>query len=482
MSLRLYNYLKRKKELFRPLKKGRVGLYTCGPTVYNYQHIGNYRTYIFEDILRRTLEYSGYHVRHIMNVTDVGHLTDDADTGEDKLEIGARRERKTVWDIAKFYANDFFKNLEKLNVERPRVIAPATKYIQKQISLIQRLFRKGYAYETSSAVYFSVSKFKSYGRYSRQPLEYLLTGARGEIVIDKEKRHPADFALWFKRVGKFKDHVMRWNSPWGAGFPGWHIECSAISSHNLGQPFDIHTGGVDHIFPHHTNEIAQSEAAYGKPLARYWLEGEHLLADGKKMAKSLGNFYTLRDLEVKNFDPMDFRYLVISAGYRTQLNFTWKSLEGARERLRAITGTLERLRRGPFVSVSEYGKEAAAKIKKVKISFREAISDDLNMPKALAVLGELLRYANTALDERKLSRQAAKDILAATYGLDRVLGLNLKKQSNAAIPLSVRKLTELRETARKREVWQEADKLRERIKVAGWEVEDTSAGPILRKI
>ena len=285
MELKLYNTLTRKKEIFTPLKKGKAGLYTCGPTVYNHQHLGNYRTYIFEDVLKRVLERAGYRVKHVMNITDVGHLTSDADTGEDKLEKGAAREGKTVWDVAHFYTDAFLRDIDTLNIARADTLVPATGEIPAQITIINELFKKGYAYQTEHAIYFDVSKFRDYTRLSRQKLEDKKTAVRSEVVEDLEKRHSVDFALWFFTVGKYKDHVMRWPSVWGEGFPGWHIECSAISTKYLGQPFDIHAGGIDHIPVHHTNEIAQSEGAYDKPLAHYWVHGEFLLIDEQKMAK-----------------------------------------------------------------------------------------------------------------------------------------------------------------------------------------------------
>jgi len=280
VNLKIYNFLTRRKEPFKPIKKGLVGFYACGPTVYNYAHIGNFRTYIFEDVLRRTLEYAGYKVKHVMNITDVGHLTSDADAGEDKIEKEARKEKKSVWNIAKFYEKAFFADIDALHIKQAELIVRATDSIKTQIKIIKILIKKKYAYETSTAVYFHVPKFKNYSRYSRQPLKNLIIGARAEVVSDNEKKHPADFVLWFKAVGRFQNHVMRWPSPWGDGFPGWHIECSAISSENLGQPFDIHAGGVDHIFPHHTNEIAQGFAAFGKQTANYWLHNGWLTGKG----------------------------------------------------------------------------------------------------------------------------------------------------------------------------------------------------------
>lgn len=299
--IKLFNTLSRKKDDLKPIHSDWVGLYTCGPTVYNFAHIGNLRTYIFEDILERMLRYNGYTVKRVMNITDVGHLTGDSDAGNDKLDTAAREQKKSVEELAKFYTDAFLDDLKKLNILVPDILAPATHFIPDQIALIEKLFEKGFAYDTPTAVYFDVSKFKDYGKLSGQSLAEKMTGARGEVVVDAEKHNPADFALWFKLVGKFEHHLLHWPSPWGEGFPGWHIECSAISRHFLSQPFDIHTGGVDHIGTHHENEIAQSEAAFGVPLANIWVHGEHLLVNDGKMAKSEGNFLTLAELKKKVF-------------------------------------------------------------------------------------------------------------------------------------------------------------------------------------
>ena len=479
--LKLYNYLTRKKELFRPLQKGRVGLYTCGPTVYNYAHIGNLRTYIFEDVLRRTLEFHGYRVRHVMNITDVGHLISDADTGEDKMEAGAKREGKSVWEIAKFYTKSFLADIAGLNIEKAHILAPATRHVAVQIKVIKQLFRKKLAYETPSAVYFHVPKFKNYSKLSRQPLAKQLRGAREEVVIDSEKRHPADFALWFKLVGRYESHVMQWASPWGRGFPGWHIECSAISSKYLVQPFDIHTGGIDHVAVHHTNEIAQSEGAYGKPLAKFWLEGEHLFVDAKKMSKSLGNFYRLVDILERGFDPLDFRYFVLGAHYRKPLNFTWKALDAARKTRLGLVNSLERISRGPFGGSLKDEAEVLKVIAASERRFRAAIGDDLNMPNALAILLELIRYGNALLDRKLLTARASRLVRTATLEFDRVFGLNLKTRPPKSIPPAVAKLVAEREAFRQAQKWADADRIREQIKKLGYAVEDTSTGPFLKR-
>lgn len=475
-----YNFLTRKKETFRPLHKKRVGLYTCGPTVYNYVHIGNLRTYVFQDILRRTLEYSGHNVRHVMNITDVGHLTSDADTGEDKLEAGAQKERKTVWQVAHFYTRAFGKDIKKLNIQKAHVLTPATQHVDKQIRIIKKLLQRKYAYEAPTAVYFHVPKFKKYTKLSGQPPMRQKVGVRAEVVVDKEKRHPADFALWFKLVGRYKNHVLRWPSPWGVGFPGWHVECSAISSHFLGQPFDIHTGGIDLLFPHHTNEIAQSEGAYGKPLARFWIEGEHLLVDGKKMSKSLGNFYTLQDIEAKGFDPLDFRYFLLGAHYRTRLDFSWNALQAARNsRLRAVN-TLTRIKQSAYGGTMRDENETLKVVAASLRQFRAAIEDDLNMPRALAVLNELLHYGGALSDKRILTRGASRMVPAAIFEMDSVLGLHLKKNKRAVVPKQILELLKRREDLRQEKRWKEADAIRGLILQNGFVVEDTPHGPVLK--
>ena len=496
MQINLFNFLTRKKEIFKSLEKGAAGLYTCGPTVYNYAHIGNLRTYIFEDVLRRTLESAGYKVKHVMNITDVGHLTSDADTGEDKLEKEAKAEKKSVWDIAKFYTNAFLKDIEKLNVGKAEILEPATAHIDDQIKIIRQLFKKGFAYETGGAVYFDVSKFKKYTKLSRQKLNQKITGARKEVVVDPGKKHSYDFALWFKLAGHYKNHIMHWPSPWGDGFPGWHIECSAISTKYLGQPFDIHTGGVDHINVHHTNEIAQSEAAYERALAKFWMEGEFLLIDKAKMAKSEGNFFTLDMLIKKGFDPLAFRYLVLGAHYRSKLNFTWESLAGAEkslERLREFVLNLkkkaanenlnserfsERVRaseppkRG--LSASE-AKSVSKNFQKQLPAFQTAVFDDLNTPQALAVVWKLVNDYNKSADRR--TDYDAKYVLETLFEFDKVLGLGLKDaKPEKEAPEAVLKLVMEREEARKAKNFALADGIRRKIQELGWRVNDTANG------
>ena len=463
MAVKLYNTLVRKKQIFKPLRDKRVGLYTCGPTVYNYAHIGNLRTYVFTDVLQKTLEYNGYKVKRVMNITDVGHLTSDADTGEDKMELEAEKEKRSVWEIAKFYTNAFLNDIKKLNIKKPETIVPATKTVVDQIKIIKMLIGKKYAYETSKAIYFDVVKFKNYNKLSRQPLSQKITAARKEVIEDTEKKHPADFVLWFKLAGRYKNHSMRWPSPWGLGFPGWHIECSAISTKYLGQPFDIHTGGVDHIGTHHTNEIAQSEAAFGKPLAKFWLHGEFLIIDQSKMSKSEGNFITLDTLKKHGFDPLAFRYLTLTAHYRSKLNFTWESLEAAQnalEKLRETILTLKTVKQSVDQKI----------LKQYRKKFSNYINNDLNMPSALAFLWEVIK-------SNKINNKTYRLII----DFDKVFGLNLAEIKTEKIPSEILKLASEREKYRKEKNFKKADKLRKEIEKIGWLIEDTPRGPKLKK-
>ncbi|MDO8470256.1 MAG: cysteine--tRNA ligase [bacterium] len=479
--MRLYNTLTRRKEEFRPIRAGRVGLYTCGPTVYSAAHIGNLRTYIFEDVLERTLAFEGYRVTRAMNITDVGHLTSDADAGEDKLEKGARNEGRSVWDIAAFYTKTFFEDCAALNIRKPRLVKPATDCIPEQIAIITRLFKNGYAYETPTAVYFDVSKSKNYTVLSREKLEGKETAVRTEVIEDRSKRTPRDFVLWFKLVGHFKNHVMRWPSPWGEGFPGWHIECSAISSSLLGQPFDIHTGGIDLISVHHTNEIAQSEGAFGKPLAHYWMHGEFLIIDRARMGKSQGNFITLQTLREKGVDPLAYRYLTLTAHYRSPLKFTWESLAAAEIAYRKLLGKIQ------FVATGFHGGQpktrsasgARALIVKFEEGFKAALANDLNAPRALASLHTLVNGLLALQTRGMYTSSDARLFLTAIKKADSVLGLNLT--AAAKIPAAVVKRVEKRELSRARKQFTHADALRQEIRALGYEVDDTPLGSFIRK-
>ncbi|MFY9462314.1 MAG: cysteine--tRNA ligase [Candidatus Sungiibacteriota bacterium] len=464
--LKLYNYLGRKKEIFKPLRSKRAGLYTCGPTVYNYAHIGNFRTYIFEDVLRRTLEYSGHKVNHVMNITDV----------DDKTIRGSKKARKTLKEFTDFYAKEFFKDVKKLNILRAEKYPRATLHIKEMVGLIRMLLKKKLAYRTEDGVYFDISKFKPYGKLSRLNKKGLRAGTR--VAADEyEKNEARDFALWKTK----KPGEPSWPSPFGRGRPGWHIECSAMSMKYLGASFDIHAGGVDLIFPHHEDEIAQSEGATGRPFVKYFVEGEHLLVDGKKMSKSLGNVYTIGDVEEKGFAPLDFRHFVLGAHYRTQLNFTWQALEAAHRARAGIINSLERLKRGHRDGDSKNEKTAAQFTARAEKLFQEALDDDLNTPKALAVLNELIHYGNSLLDKRRLSVGAARIITATVLKFDRVLGLNLKSAKAASVPKEIMALVERREVLRKEKKWAEADRLRQELKKRGFIIEDTPGGPIIKR-
>jgi len=425
MDIKLYNTLTRKKEVLEPINKGKVGLYACGPTVYRDVSIGNLRTFIFTDVLRRVLEFNGYEVKHVMNITDVGHLTDDADEGEDKMILSMREEGKTAEEIAEFYTQKFFKDTERLNLLQPTVIPKATEHIEQQIEMIKDLEVKEFTYQTSDGVYFDTSKLKDYGKLLGQKAEEKEEGAR--VEKNKEKKNPTDFALW-KFSPEDEKRLMEWDSPWGKGFPGWHIECSAMSEEYLDTPFDIHTGGIDLAPVHHTNEIAQTQGARGHDPVKIWMHGEFLLVDGGKMSKSLKNTYTIDDLLAKDFDPLAYRYFTHGAHYRTQLNFTWHALEAAQNALFKLYDAA----RG-WHEPSEADQDEVEK-------FRIKVSDDLDMPGALA---ELWRVVN---DETMDS-----DVKAATVlKFDEVLGLRLENYvaQPLEIPQDVLKLLDDRRRSR----------------------------------
>ncbi len=412
MDLYLYNSLTKQKELFTPIDKKEIKLYTCGPTVYSFATIGHGRKYVMDDILKRTLEFNGYKVNHVQNVTDVGHLVSDADDGEDKMEKGAKQQGKTVWEVAEFFTKNFYDSMEKLNIERPSTICKATDHIKEQIELIEKLFENGYAYDTKEAVYFDTSKFEDYGKLFGQKLEDKKVGVRDEVKTDENKRNNSDFALWFKRVGKFADHVMHWESPWGDGFPGWHIECSAMSMKYLGEQIDIHTGGEDHLSIHHPNEIAQSEGATGKkPFSKFWVHYAFLMVDGTKMSKSLGNYFTIQDVLDKGIDPIALRYLYLGAHYKKPMNFTWQSLESASRGLKNLKSQISNYKSSQRTVLSDEKNE---KVEEFRNKFNEAINDDLNTSKSMAVLFEMLK-----------SNIPSEDKYDLAISFDEVLGLGL---------------------------------------------------------
>ncbi len=457
MTLRLYDTYSRSLREFEPLHPPEVGLYTCGPTVYNYAHIGNLRTYIFEDVLRRVLEFNGYPVRHVMNITDVGHLTSDADTGEDKMEAGARRMGKTAWEIAEFYTAEFKRDMQRLNLQEPNIWCKATDHIREQIDFVQCIEKNGYTYRTSDGIYFDTSRLPSYGYLGRLDIEGLQAGTRIEMG---EKRHPTDFALWKFSPTDVK-RQMEWDSPWGVGFPGWHIECSAMSAKYLGSFFDIHCGGEDHITVHHTNEIAQTEACYGTRLANFWMHGYFLqLDEHTRMSKSSGSFLRVQTLIDNGYDPLAYRLFCLSALYRAKLNFTWESLDGA-------ATALERLRR----AVYEWGEPGVIDEDFLQ-KFSDQVNDDLNMPRALAVTWDLVRS--------DLPPSAKK---ATILAFDKILGLRLAewKPSEEVVPEEIQELVEKRQQARAEKRWKDADGLREQIAAAGYEVEDTPQGSRVKR-
>ncbi len=455
MALSLYNTKSRSIETFTPLDPTTVTMYACGPTVYDKTHIGHMRKYVGDDILRRTLVLLGYNVKHVMNITDVGHLTgDENETGEDKLEKGATKEGKSVWDIAALYTENFHTTMRAINVLPPMIESKATDHIKEMIALNEVLVAKGFAYETDQALYFDVSRDPSYGSLSGQKLADKQTAVRDDVVEDPQKRHPADFALWFKRIGKFADHTMHWPSPFGDGFPGWHIECSAMAMHYLGETIDIHTGGIDHIPVHHENEIAQSECATGHQFVKYWVHHDFLNVDGEKMSKSKLNFYTIEDIVAQGIDPLAVRLMFMQTSYRKPLNFTWDTL-------RVAEASLTKLR--TFAShQTEIGAVNEASIQ----SFKAAVGDDLNTAKALAVVWELL--ADTTISDA--------DKWATLLAFDAVLGLNLETVSKFTITEKAERLVLERDLARAAKDFTTSDRLRAELESLGYEVNDTPQG------
>lgn len=463
--MKIYNTLSRQKEELVTLKSGLVTMYSCGPTVYSYAHIGNLRTYVFMDLLRRALKFDGYKLKGVMNITDVGHLLSDADDGEDKMAKAAAEQHKRPEEIAAFYTEIFLRDIARLNIGKPEIIAKATDHIDDMIAYVEGLCRKGYGYETSDGIYFDIGKFPEYGKLSRLNLDEQIAGAR--VEVNTEKRHPADFALWKKAP---KEHIMQWPSPWGMGYPGWHIECSAMSRKYLGDVLDIHTGGVDHIPVHHENEIAQSEALVGKKTVDYWMHGEFMLVDGGKMSKSLGNTYTLDQLAERGYDPLDFRYFCLNAHYRKKLNFTFEGLSAAQTAYRRLKSLLG------LNKVSDTPTPPAV-LDEARKNFADAVNDDLNIPLALGVLWTLLK------------NPPSRDVYRVALEFDKVLGLSLEtseppRQTEAEIevPEDVRVIAEERWTARKNKDWAKSDALRDRLAQLGYTVVDSKDGYTLRVI
>ncbi len=454
--MKLYNTLTRKKEEFKPLEGNTVRMYSCGPTVYSYAHIGNLRAYLFMDLLRRTLKYNGYELKHVMNITDVGHLTSDADEGEDKMEKAAKTQNKSPWEIAQIYTEEFFKDFERLNIDKPEIIAKATDHIPEMLEYAKEIVKNGYGYETSNGIYFDISKLDKYGLLSGISLEDQLAGAR--IAVDDEKHSPLDFAIWIKAP---ENHIMKWDSPWGLSYPGWHLECSAMGRKYLGDVFDIHTGGEDHIPIHHENEIAQAKGATGKIPAKTWMHVAFLTVDGGKMSKSLGNCYRIVELKEKGFEPLAYRYFCLNSHYKSKLNFTFDGLKSSQT-------ALNRLRSGIKQHAEGNAKVSEEEIAKYREQFKEAINDDLNSPKALAVLWEVVR-----------KEEKSKDYLELINEFDRVLALDLDIEKIKALPTEeeeysdeVKSLIEERNTARANKNWAEADRIRDLLTSMGVKIND----------
>ncbi len=465
MELKLYNTLTRDKSEFKPLEGNQVRIYTCGPTVYSYAHIGNFRAYVFMDTLRRVLKYNGYELKHVMNITDVGHLESDADEGEDKMEKAARKENKDPYEIAKYYTEIFFRDMGRLNIEKPEIIAKATEHIPEMIEFVKKLIENGYAYETSRGIYFDISKLDKYPILSNRKLDDQIAGAR--VDVDEEKRNPYDFALWIKAP---ENHIMKWESPWGLSYPGWHIECSAMGKKYLGEEFDIHTGGVDHIPTHHENEIAQSKGITGKIPAKIWMHVEFLQIDGGKMSKSLGNTYTLDILEKHGIEPLAYKLFCYTAHYRTKLNFTFEVAKSSQI-------SINRLREGYLKHLEGKQKIENEIIEQYKQRFLTAINDDLNMPLAMGIVWEVVRNEVKSAQFAKLLED-----------FDEVLGLDIKnskqyytKQVQIELTDEIKELVQKRTLARQNKDWALSDKIRDELSEKGYNVKDSKEGMTIEK-
>jgi len=467
--LTLYNTLSRTKEEFIPIDPDEVRMYSCGPTVYNYQHIGNLRTFFFEDILLRVLNYNGYNVKYVMNITDVGHLVSDSDTGEDKMEISSKLQGKTVWELAEYYTSVFKRDINLMNILPPDIYSKATDYIKEQIALIECLESKGYTYLTSDGVYYDTSKFPDYGKLAKLDIKGLQEGAR--IEFSEEKKNITDFALW-KFSPKDEHRQMEWESPWGKGFPGWHIECSAMSKALLGNHFDIHCGGIDHIPIHHTNEIAQSEACNSEKFVNYWIHGEFLDMGNEKMSKSTGKFITLQILMDNGYSSMDYRYFLLMAHYKKKLKFSFEAMDSAKNGYKNLAGKILNLKRqitGANFKTSDLDNEYIKK-------FSETVNDDLNMPEAMAVLWDMLKDENLSPDAK----------LGSAYEFDKIFGLGFDKieeeKNNSEVPEEIQILVNQRSEAKRNKDFKLADEIRNKVKEKGFEILDNKDGVEIRKI
>lgn len=460
INLNIYNTLTRKIEEFKPNDETEVRIYSCGPTVYNYAHIGNLRAYLFMDTLRRTLKYNGYTLKHVMNITDVGHLVSDADDGEDKMMKAARIEKKDPFEIAEFYMKAFLLDIDKLNIDKPEIIARATEHIKVMEEYVKKIIENGYTYETENTIYFDTSKLDQYGVLSNRKVEDQKAGAR--VEFDSEKKNISDFAVWIKAP---ENHIMKWDTFWGKCYPGWHLECSAMGYNYLGEQFDIHTGGIDHIPIHHENEIAQSKGFCGKIPANYWMHVDFLTIDGGKMSKSLNNLYTLQDLAEKGYEPLVYRMFNFTSNYRNKINFTWEAMDSAKT-------ALGRLREG-YLKHTEGNEEILQEtIKDFEARFLNAINDDLNMPVAMSIVWEVVKFS-------KKSKQL-QDLLLK---FDMVLGFNLAnyKEEKQELPEEILELVKQRDDARQNKNWAESDRIRDLLINQGYLVKDTKEGTVLEK-
>ena len=460
MKIYFYNTLSKEKQEFQPLKGKEVRMYTCGPTVYYFAHIGNLRAYLFMDTLRRVLKYNGYTLKHVMNITDVGHLVSDADEGEDKMLKAARRENKDPYEIANFYMNAFLKDIDKLNIDKPEIIARATEHIDVMEQYVKKIIENGYTYQTEDTIYFDTSKLKNYGILSGKKVEEQKAGAR--VDFDDNKKNISDFALWIKAP---ENHIMKWDTFFGKCYPGWHLECSAMGYKYLGEEFDIHTGGIDHIPIHHENEIAQAQGFCGKIPARFWMHVNFLTVNGGKMSKSLNNLYTLEDLKEKGYEPLTYRMFNFTSNYRNKINFTWEAMDAAKI-------ALNRLREGYLKHAEGTATIDEKELEELENRFHEAINDDLNMPVAMSVVWDIIKNPNKSKDFQKLLLK-----------FDEVLGLNLKnyQKVESEIPEEDQKLVEERNEARKNKNWAESDRIRDILMAKGYTVKDGKEGTIIEK-
>jgi cysteinyl-tRNA synthetase len=472
--MQLYNSLSHKKEEFKTNEPGKVNMYTCGPTVYHFAHIGNLRSYIMEDVLEKYLRYSGYDVKRVMNITDVGHLSSDADTGEDKMVKGAKRENKSVMDIARFYTDAFFKDCEKLNIKKPDVVEPATNCIEEFITMVEGLIEKGFAYIAGGNVYFDTSKLDEYYVFNKHDSEELMVGVRDGVEEDNNKRNKNDFVLWFTK-SKFEEQALKWDSPWGVGYPGWHIECSAISLKHLGEHLDIHCGGIDNAFPHHTNEIAQSEAYIGHKWCNYWFHVLHLNTNSGKMSKSTGEFLTVSLLEEKGYNPLAYRFFCLQSHYRKSLVFSYENLDNAQGAFNKLLAKIAALKDDENEAIDE------AAVKELTEKFKAALDNDINTSLGITVLYDVLKAKTN--DKTKLALLADFDKVLSLSLLDEAKKLKETKKEEASTPAVddefskfVEEQLALRAEAKKNKNWAEADRIRDELTAKGVKILDTPDG------